>query len=275
LRLAEVYVKKSAMKIRVLSAVLLCLLCALHMRAKDLPSQVVLWPESGTPVLRFSFGKFKEIGSMGNQRTYVTDTTAENLWSKAISNASFSLYLFDKNKARIGEGFVTLNSVGAGQTVKFQTTIGASGAPVSVSLVAQYLPPELKPAQPPRTVSVTVNSVPQGALLRIDGNETGTTPKVVQVGIGKHMLEFSKEGFSSGHFPLEIGPNDVSGGSVSYELGASAHDTVEMRDGSVLNGDLESISATDVVMRIGGGLQHFSRNQVRRVLLVERDMPGQ
>src|SRR5579872_2126409 len=158
------------MKIRVLSAGLLCLLCALHMRAKDLPSQVVLWPESGTPVLRFSFGKFKEIGSMGNQRTYVTDTTAENLWSKAISNASFSLYLFDKNKARIGEGFVTLNSVGAGQTVKFQTTIGASGAPVSVSLVAQYLPPELKPAQPPRTVSVTVNSVPQGALLRIDGN---------------------------------------------------------------------------------------------------------
>jgi PEGA domain-containing protein len=263
------------MKPRALSAALLCLLCALCVQAKDLPSQVVLWPESGTPVLRFTFGKFKEIGSMGNQRTYMTDTTAENLWSKAISNANFSLYLFDKNKARIGEGFVTLTSVGAGETVKFQTTIGASGAPVSVSLVAQYLPPELRPAQPPRTVSITVNSVPQGALLKLDGSETGTTPKMVQVGIGKHMLEFSKEGFSTGHFPLEIGPNDVSGGSVSYELGTSAHDTVEMRDGSVLNGDLESVSATEIVMRIGGSLQHFSRNQVKRILLVERDMPGQ
>jgi hypothetical protein len=263
------------MKVRALSAVVFCFLCALHVQAKDLPSQVVLWPESGTPVLRFTFGKFKELGSMGNQRTYVTDTTAENLWGKAISNASFSLYLFDKNRARIGEGFVTLTSVGAGETIKFQTTIGASGSPVSVSLVAQYVPPELRPAQPPKTVSITVNSVPQGALLKVDGSDTGTTPKMIQVGIGKHMLEFSKEGFSTVHFPLEIGPNDVSGGSVSYELGASAHDTVEMRDGSVLNGDIESLSATEIVVRIGGNLQHFGRNQVKRILLVERDMPRQ
>lgn len=35
---------------------------------------------------------------------------------------------------------------------------------------------------------------------------------------GKHVLEFNKEGFNSGQFPLEIGLDDVSGGSVSYEL---------------------------------------------------------
>jgi hypothetical protein len=97
----------------------------------------------------------------------------------------------------------------------------------------------------------------------------------VQVGVGKHMLEFTKEGFNTGHFPLELGPNDVSGGSVSYELGTSAHDTVELRDGSVLNGDLESVSATEIVVRIGGAMQRLSRNQVKRILLVERDAPGQ
>jgi len=256
---------------------LLCFLCALCVQAKDLPSQVVLWPETGTPVLRFTFGKFREIGAIGNQHTYMTDTTAENLWGKTISNANFSLYLFDKNKVRIGEALVSLTSVGVGETVKFQTTIGASGAPGSLSLVAKYLPPELRPAQPAinKTVSITVNSVPQGALLNVDGSDTGTTPKMVEVGIGKHVLEFSKEGFTTGHFPLEIGPNDVSGGSVSYELGSSAHDTVELRDGSVLNGDLESVSVMEIVMRIGGSLQHFNRNQVKRILLVERDMPGQ
>ncbi len=51
------------------------------------------------------------------------------------------------------------------------------------------------------------------------------------------MLEFSKEGFNPGRFPLEITADDASGGSVSYELGASAHDTVELRDGSILSGD--------------------------------------
>jgi hypothetical protein len=121
--------------------------------AKDQPVQSAVWPETGTPVLRFNFSKFKQIGSVGSERTYQINTT--------------------------------------------------------------------------------------------------------------------------GHFPLEVGLNDVSGGSMSYELGTSAHATVELRDGSVLNGDLESVSATEVVMRIGGNLQHFSRNLVKRMLLVERDMPGQ
>jgi hypothetical protein len=50
------------------------------------------------------------------------------------------------------------------------------------------------------------------------------------------MLEFEKEGFNSGRFPLEITSRDTSRGSVSYELGSAAHDTIELRDGSVLCG---------------------------------------
>src|SRR5262245_18839111 len=89
------------------------------------------------------------------------------------------------------------------------------------------------------------------------------------------MLEFSKEDFNSGHFPLEVSPDDVSGGSVSYELGTSAHDTVERRDGSVLSGDLESVSASEVLVKIGGNLQKPDRNQVKRIGLVSREVAGQ
>jgi hypothetical protein len=233
--------------------------------AKDQPAQVILWPDANAPVLRFTLGKFKEAGSFGNRRTYLIDTVAENLSSKPIGAATFSLYLFDKGKVRIGEGWIHLSNVDPGQSVKFQLNVNTSGAPLSASIVPAG---DIDKA---KSVSVTVNSVPQGATLKVDGADIGSTPKLVQVGIGKHMLEFSKEGFNTGHFPLEIGSNDVSGGSVSYELGSAAHDTVELRDGSVLSGDLESVSVAEVVVKVGGGLQHMSRNQVKRIVLVERD----
>ncbi|MGO9087101.1 MAG: PEGA domain-containing protein [Candidatus Sulfotelmatobacter sp.] len=199
---------------------------------------------------------------MGKERTYLTDTTAENLSDKAIGSANFSLYVFDKNKARIGEGYINLANVSAGQTVKFQITLAASGTPAFLAVST---------SNTSHAVSVTVNSVPQGASLKVDGKEVGTTPKIVEVAIGKHMLEFSKEGFNSGKFPLEITSRDASGGSVSYELGSAAHDTIELRDGSVLSGDLVSVNGMQVLVRIGGSAQTFDRNQVKRILLTERD----
>jgi hypothetical protein len=230
---------------------------------KDQPGQVIDWPESGTPVLRFTLGKFKEVGSFSNRHTYIIDTRAENLSPKLISSGTFYLYLFDKNRTRVGEGWITLSNVGPGQAVKFQVNVDASGTAVSAAIVAQ--------TEMPRKISMTVNSVPQGALVKVDGAEAGTTPKMVALGVGKHTLEFTKEGFSTGHFPLEIGPSDVSGGSVSFELGTAAYDTVELRDGTVLTGDVESMSATEVVVRTGGNMQHLIRNHVKRILLVERD----
>lgn len=265
--------QKHAMKSHVVIAIsLLCFfLSGVLVSAKDQPAQVVLWPDTGTAVLRFSFGKFKEIASVGNRRSYLVDTTAENLWGKVIPRASFSIYLFDKNKARIAEGYISLNNVGVGETVKFQTAMDASGVPVSLGLAARDLPSGMGPPAAARKLSVTVNSVPQGALLKLDGEEVGTTPKIVQVGAGKHRLEFSKEGFNPGTFPLEIGPDDASGGSVSYELGTSVHDTVELRDGTVISGDVESVSATQVTIRMAGKDTTYPRNQVKRVLFVERE----
>src|SRR5208282_1399994 len=114
-----------------------------------------------------------------------------------------------------------------GESVKFQTTVHALGTPASFELAVNSVPAELQPLAPPKKVSITVNSVPQGAVLSVDGAEAGVTPKLVALAVGKHSLGFTKEGFSTGTFPLEIGPDDVSGGSVSYELGSAAHDTIE------------------------------------------------
>jgi len=73
---------------------LLVVLASIATFAKEPPGQVISWPESGSPVLRFSFGKFKEIGGVGSQHTYVTDTTAENLGTKSIPDATFTLFIF-------------------------------------------------------------------------------------------------------------------------------------------------------------------------------------
>jgi len=75
------------------------------------------------------------------------------------------------------------------------------------------------------------------------------------------------------NFLLEISRGDVSGGTVSYELGASAFDSIELRDGSVLNGDLVSISGMDVEIRVGGNIQHIDRNKIKRVMLTQREAP--
>jgi len=168
-----------------------------------------------------------------------------------------------------------LSNVDPKEVVKFQMGIEASGAPASLSVSPRKVPPELQAyAAPEPPISLTINSIPQGASLKIDGKDSGTTPRAVQLTRGKHTLEFEKAGFTPGTFPLEIGPNDTSGGSVSFEMGASAHDTLELRDGSVLVGDLESLTSTEVVIRIGGNLQHLNRNSIKQILLTERDMPS-
>ena len=244
-------------------------------QAKEPPPQVQVWPATGTPILQFAFGKLRALDWVGTQRIYTVDTEVKNLWTKPIGTATFTLYIYDKNGVRIGDGWMTFTNAAPGDVIKFQTNITVSGQPVSMKVEPRTLPPELGGFGPVRTISMTVNSVPQGAHFTLDGTEEGTTPKVIQVGAGTHLLEFDKEGYNHGRYPLAIAPNDVSGGSVSYELGTSAHDTIELRDGTVLSGDLQSVSATEVTVRIGGTDQSFSRNQVKRITLVQRDNGGQ
>jgi hypothetical protein len=250
---------------RVFRISIIFLLLALPALAKDAPPQVIDWPATGTPVVRFTISKLKPLPGMSNLHGYVMATTAENLSPRLISAARFSVYLFDKSKVRVGEDTIGLTNIGPGESVKFETTVMTSGIPVSVAIQ------ELEQAS--KSISLTVNSTPQGAMLKLDGTEVGTTPRMIYVGAGRHTLTFSKEGFTAGNFPLEISRDDVSGGTVSYELGASAFDSIELRDGSVLNGDLISLSGMDVEIRIGGSIQHIDRNKIKRVMLTQREAP--
>jgi len=236
------------------------------LEAKETPFQTLDWPDAGGPLIRFTFAKFKMVmGGQAKEHPYLADVTAENLSDKTMSSVNLLLYIFDKTHARIGDGNINLTNVGSHQVVKFEMTVFATGTPASLSLAASTQ----------RTLSVTINSVPQGAVLKLDGKEMGTTPKMAEVTIGKHLLEFSKEGYNSGKFPLEMGPRDASGGSVSYELGISNHDTIELRDGSVLSGDLISVDTKEAQIRIGGNIQTLDRNQIKRVSLTQRDPVAQ
>lgn len=243
--------------------------------AKDPPPTVIIWPDSATPVVRFTFGKLKPLANVNGQHAYTIDTQVENLWTKRISDAAFDLYLYDKNNVRIGQGWLTVTNAAPGDVIKFQTSITASGTPVSMRISPRALPPELEAKGPPKKISLTVNSVPQGAHFTLDGIDSGITPKAVEVSVGSHLLEFEREGYNHGRYPFAIGPDDVSGGNISYELGTSAHDTIELRDGSILNGDLLSISATEVVVKIGGNPQTLDRDQVKRITLVQRENGNQ
>ena len=61
------------------------LLLAVPALAKDTPLQVIDWPATGTPALRFTFGKPKLLDSMNDKsRVYVMDTLAENLSPRLI-----------------------------------------------------------------------------------------------------------------------------------------------------------------------------------------------
>lgn len=249
-------------------------LLSVRANAKDTPVQVISWPSEKQEIIRISFAKFREMGSNGHERSYASDVIVQNLWTKPIPYAEFAAYLIDKQGTRVGEGTLQVSNVRAGESVKFEATFVSSGNPASVSVVARRMPAELQSFAPPQTISMTVNSVPQGAELKIDGKPAGTTPRLVEITTGSHLLEFSLQGFTTGHFPLVVRPNDISGGSVTFELGTAAHDTIELRDGTVITGDLQQVTATEVKVTSGGSTQSIDRNKVKRILLIERTPPS-
>ena len=245
-------------------------LCSLSYAKDALPT--LNWP-ADKPLLQFTISKINRVGTYQGQQTYILDLAVMNMSGKRISQASFTFYLFDKQQVRIGQGYIEIANVSANETVKMQVNAQAVGTPASFSVLAQHLPAELAGAAPPKLIAVTVYSVPSGAKLSVDGKEVGVTPIAAQITPGSHTLAFNKEGYNPGTFPMVVAPDQLSGGSVSFELGSAAHDTIELRDGSVINGDLQSIDATGVVIMVGGNPQKFDRNQVKRVLLIEREQP--
>jgi hypothetical protein len=65
--------------LRKLCLILSMFVLALPAIAKDAPLQVLDYPATGTPVLRFTFSKFKPLERGGALHGYVTDMMAQNL----------------------------------------------------------------------------------------------------------------------------------------------------------------------------------------------------
>lgn len=226
---------------------------------------VLTWPPDGKDaILRFTVGKLRQVNSTSGQNDLLGEALAENLSSKAIPSASFYLYLLDKNGKRVGEGYLEVTNLPPGQRAKIPVTVHTMGSFSTMQLQAQHLP-----SDEPMKVKMHVTSVPPGATIKVDSEEAGVTPQVVPVAPGKHVLEFGKEGYATGSTPVDVAPNSMPG-SVDIELIPLTVDTVVLRDGTVLLGNVISMNSTNVNMNVKGKATHLERGRVARIVLGQR-----
>lgn len=226
---------------------------------------VLTWPANGKDtMLRFTVGKLRQMNSISGQSDYLGEVQAENLSGKAIPSASFYLYLLDKNGKRVGEGYLEVTNLAAGQQARIPVTAHVLGSFASMELQPQHLP-----SYEPAKVKMSITSVPSGASLKLDSQESGVTPQMLSITPGKHVLEFSKEGYATESTPLEIAERALPG-SVQLELSPLTLDTVVLRDGTVLLGDLISVTGTGLTIKVKGRPTKLERNRVARIVLVER-----
>jgi sRNA-binding regulator protein Hfq len=235
---------------------------------KPEPSLVMLWPDSADARIKLTFGKFVQLASYKGQLSLESQVLIENVSGKRIPLASFTVYLLDKDKIRIGNGNLSFADLDAGQQAKLAFQVFSLGIPSTLSLAARNDPSGIPTSL--RTVPLNVISTPPGAAIKVDGRDAGITPTTIRLSVGNHVLAFSKEGYSSGSTPVDIKPDEGLGGSISFELGGLSRDNVELRNGIVLEGDVISMSMTDVVVRVDGKDQIVPRNQVSKMILVER-----
>jgi hypothetical protein len=257
------------MKPQKISALLLFVLIAHFAIARE-NEIVTMWPSTGPAVLKVSFGRFRESSSYNGMHDYTQDVTVENVSPKNIPFASFTVYVLDKNKVRVADSILQIKDLAPGQQVREPLQFHASGVPSSVDLVARNdangIPTSL------RSIPLKIISVPAGAKLKIDGQDVGTTPYSATLRAGSHVLDFSKEGYAPGRTPLEVAPDELPGGSITFELGGLSQDTVELRDGTVLLCDVVSLSMAQITVRLAGQDQTYDRNRVRKIMLVEREI---
>lgn len=218
----------------------------------------VFWPSNDKPTLKFTFGQFRQSAIENGQGIFVSDVTAQNVSEQGMPKSMFTILVLDKNGVRIGRARLQLPEVGPYRTQNAQVQFSAAGTPASVTLMAG------------KVIPLRIISVPSGAKFKVDGEDAGTTPKLVDFTIGSHTLEFSKEGYATSTTPLDVGADELPGGSVSVELGGLSQDSVELRDGTTILGDVLSMSLSTVVVRVEGKDQKYDRNQIKKMILVER-----
>ncbi len=223
---------------------------------------VLTWPKDGNnTMLRFTLGKLRQVNSVSGQTDYLGEALAENLSAKAIPSASFYLYLLDKSGKRVGEGYLEVTNLAAGQRAKIAVSAHTLGSFSSMELQPQHLP-----SDEPMKVKMNITSVPSGASLKLDSQESGVTPVVLSIVPGKHTLEFGKEGYATETAPLEVAESSMPG-AVKLELKPLAVDTVVLRDGSIVLGNVTSMTGTAVAINVKGKPRMLERSRVARIVL--------
>jgi hypothetical protein len=176
--------------------------------AKD-QTITLLWPQD-KPAIKLTFGKFQQIAVLAGQSTFVCDVIVENLTEKPVPHASFTVYGNDKSGVRIGEGLLLLSDLNPQQQVKARLQFTSVGVPASFTLSAKK---DMLAAPGAKTIPLRVLSVPPGAKLKVDGQDSGVTPVMVKLTIGDHVLDLAKEGYAPGSTPLEVTPDELPGGT--------------------------------------------------------------
>jgi len=227
---------------------------------------ILTWPLSGEDaMLRFTVGKLRQVNSASGQTDYLGEAVAENLSTKAIPSASFYLYLLDKNGNRVGEGYLEVTNLAAGQKAKVPVSVHAMGSFARMELKPQHLP-----SDEPVKIKMSITSVPAGASVKLDSQDSGVTPQILPVAPGKHTLELSKEGYATASTPLDVAENAMPG-SVQVELNPLTLDTIVMRDGTMLMGNVVSVTSTSVSLSAKGKTTRVERSRVARVVFGGRN----
>jgi hypothetical protein len=216
------------------------------------------WPTADKPTLRFTIAKLQPSGLYNGQSIFVSDLTVQNLSDQPIPKSTFTVFIHDKDSVRIGRALLHVPEIRAMQTAKAQMQFSTAGVPASATLLNG------------RTVSLKIISVPPGAEFKIDGQESGITPRIADFTVGLHTIELNKEGYAPASSPLEVTGDEAEGGGITFELGGISNDTIQLRDGTTLLGDVVSVSMMSVVVRIDGIEQKLDRNRVKKIILVER-----
>jgi PEGA domain len=241
--------------------------------AKDAPGIVLYWPNQSQASIKVTFGVFHQVTSYAGKLTLVTDVIIENVSGKPIPQASFTVYLLDKDKVRIGSGVLVFDDLTPGEATKVQFQCETVGVPSTLALSAHKGAEGVPNAT--KVVPLKIISVPAGAKLKVDGQDEGITPALVNLSVGQHTVELSKDGFAPATSPVDIKADEMAGGSITIELGGMSQDAIELRDGTVLTGDAISLSLTELVFRVDGKDTKYGRNQIKKISLVERMISNQ
>jgi hypothetical protein len=183
-----------------------------------------------------------------------------------MARASLKISLLDRENVRIGDGVLIIDDLNPGQSAKVQFQCNSVGPPVALTIAAY----NAGGVPSSRLIPITIISVPSGAALKVDDHEVGVTPVTVRVPNGSHNLELSKDGYAVAKTPLDVNPDEMPGGSITITLGGLDDDTIELRDGAILKGDVMSMSLESVVFKVNGQDQTFDRNKIKKIFLVER-----